>query len=482
MRLIRNTFIYFLVTFLQKTVQFFLLPVYTAFLTVRDYGIINLVIPLTNILMIFFSLSLPSAGTRLYYRHFGDEEKIRKIWGVIFTFVMVNSVFFFVLITCLYPWVLRPLMKGVDFYPYVFLGLVASVFYPGYFIYQSDLQARQKGGRFGINNFAYFLCNALLIILFITVFRLKATGVLLALLLTNFGFFVYTLFVYVPGLKLGLDGPLLKSFLVYSLPLVPHALAGWLMTAIDRFFLNTMVSTSAVGIYGIGFIIANVIGTVSLALNQAYVPWFFEMAEKGEEGKARIRKFSEIFVVFYCLLALGLILLSPEVLTVMVTADFRSGWTVVPMLAFAFVFNGVYYLAVNALFLKRTRVVPFIILAGILVSVGSNTLLVRSFGILGAAVSNFLALLVMSLLTVFFSERTEKMSLPWGRIYGFIAAAFVLSLSVYLKGYIPAPAYIGLKAVILVSVIATAGLYYRKDIRRVVDIMLKRFGGQLGKI
>lgn len=53
-RILRNSGLYSFVSFLQKGAAFFLLPVYTAYLTPEDYGTLSVIQALVSFFLFFF--------------------------------------------------------------------------------------------------------------------------------------------------------------------------------------------------------------------------------------------------------------------------------------------------------------------------------------------------------------------------------------------------------------------------------------------
>jgi hypothetical protein len=59
---------------LPLLIGFLLLPVYTAFLTPEDYGIVEMVAVIGALLTVFMRLGVPGAVTRYYYEHSEGPE------------------------------------------------------------------------------------------------------------------------------------------------------------------------------------------------------------------------------------------------------------------------------------------------------------------------------------------------------------------------------------------------------------------------
>jgi O-antigen/teichoic acid export membrane protein len=190
-KVLKNSGIYGIVSILQKAIGFFLLPLYTAYLSTTDYGIIGVVSSIVSFLSLFYMLSLNGAVTRFYYEYKSDEERVKELWGTIITFVLINSLLLSSILFTFHKYLLDPFAKGINFYPYIFLGLIAITLNPMYSIFQSTLQTRQIGRKYGLNNLIFFIINLVLTIILVVVFNLKAVGVLLAAAITNGIFFIY---------------------------------------------------------------------------------------------------------------------------------------------------------------------------------------------------------------------------------------------------------------------------------------------------
>jgi O-antigen/teichoic acid export membrane protein len=453
------------VSILQKAISFFLLPLYTSYLTVTDYGIVNIVTTIVSFYSIFFMLSLHGAGTWFYYEYKKDEKKIKELWGTIFTFIAINTTVLSLLIILFKKYLLLPFAKGIDFSPYLALGMISVVLMPLFLIFQADIQARQEGKKYGTINLIYFVINIGLTITFVVVFKLKAVGVLLAFAITNLMFLLYTLVDYLPRIKIGIKKEILLESFKYSLPLIPHSFGGWIVAMIDRIFLNNLKSTGIVGIYSVGFQFGNVINILTTSISQAYSPWFFENIKNGEKGKQKIVNFSEFLIALYALAALIIALYSQEIIGIMVTKNFREGWTVVPILSFSYVFGGIYYCIVGALFANKTKYVPIITLSSAAISIFLNALFVPKYGMMGSAIANLVCNIFGAALTVYIANKVNYIGFKWFQMFlcafSFLFLSFVSYRCVYLHIFTS----LLIKTTIVLIASTYVALKYKKFIR-----------------
>lgn len=467
-QVLKNSGIYGVVSILQKAIGFFLLPLYTSFLTPDDYGKVAVVTSIISFLSLFYLLSLNGAITRFFYEYKDDENKIKEFWGTNVLFIIINS-FLLSAILCIFnKYLLMPLAKGINFYPYLLLGIVSITLNPIYSIFQATLQARQIGKQFAINNLIYFICNVIFTIVFVTLLKLKAEGVLFAYALTDTIFFIYTCIKFIPKIKLAINKKYLVESLKYSLPLLPHSLSGWVMGMLDRIFINNLNSTATVGIYNIGLQFGNIINILTTAVNQAYVPWFFEKMGGEKEGKLKVIRFAELAVVIYSFIALIISLFGVDILKFMVSKNFRDGWKVIPFLSFAYVFNGIYYFAVNPLFYnkKGTKYVPIGTFTGAILNTILNFILVPKYNMIGASLASMISMIVASLLVFYISYKIEPLDFRYIKMYVTAFVFFAVSLFPFIKVSINYYIIFAIKTILIIFVLIYLSTSYKEEYKK----------------
>ncbi|MBL1992578.1 sugar lyase, partial [Klebsiella pneumoniae] len=88
---LENSFLYTFSSLLINAVSFFLLPVYTLFLTPQDYGIVNLANNFIQVTIFAIAFSLYSAVVRFYADFKNDIEKVKRFYGTIVTFTGISG-------------------------------------------------------------------------------------------------------------------------------------------------------------------------------------------------------------------------------------------------------------------------------------------------------------------------------------------------------------------------------------------------------
>lgn len=426
-KVVTNSALYSITTLLQKGASFFLLPLYTAFLTPEDYGIVNVVTSVSSFMAVLIMMALNGAATRFHYKN--TDDYYRKIlWGTVTAIVFISSLGWGAVFFTLHRFLVDPFIGEIDFYPYAVIGLANTIITPLYLLFQSYLQARQEAMHYSINTFSHFLVQVGLAVVFIAIYKMGAVGMLLSNVLTSLIFFIYVLIVYIPKIKICIDKKIAKEAFGYSLPLLPHQVSIWSAGTVDRLFLNGYKGEAVTGVYSVGQQFGSVVGTIAYSVNQAFVPWFFQMIEKGKEGFRKIEKMGLFAVVGYSLIAFAISLFAPEILRVMVSERFREAWQVIPILTFAFVFHGVYFFFINILFIKDTGWVFTVTLLAMMVDIALNVVLVPKWGFWGAGIACFMTYFTRSLFALFLSiKKNKEIRYKYFAMYAIPLAFFALS-------------------------------------------------------
>jgi O-antigen/teichoic acid export membrane protein len=96
-----------------------------------------------------------------------------------------------------------------------------------------------------------------------------------------------------------------------------------------------------------------------------------------------------------------------DVIGIMAAPDFRSAYHIVPLIALAYVFQGLaYYLQTGMLIEKKTLYMGIMGFTGAVINIILNFLLIPTFKGIGAAWATALSFLAMAILAYAFSQRT----------------------------------------------------------------------------
>lgn len=476
-----NSGIYAATNMLQKGTAFLLLPLYTRHLDPDAYGVLAIVTAINGLLAILFTLGLTGAVTRFYFEYQDDPVTLAEFWGSVLSVVLVLSAVLAGTLLLFGEWLLKPLLGDVPFWPFVALGVVATFFQPFLSMFLAVLQMRNQAGRYAAVSLANFGLTTVLTVLLVVVLGYGVGGALTATLVAAALFFVVSLWMLRRDIRFCVRWRHLRPAFGYSLPLVPHSIAGQATAFADRMVLNSFLGTAAAGLYSVGAMIAMVVEVAAQSINRAYVPISMAALKRGKpDDLVQIEALGTLTVAAFCLLGAAVATYATELVRVLASPDFAAAAEVVPILVFGGVANGIYLLFVNALFFERRAVglIPIGTLTAGVASVASSLLLVPTYGPFGAAAGALLAQTIATVLIATLARRHDPVRWPYLRY----AAAFLSTLALaYAAARIDAGGWLAtaaLKAGALGALLAVLGgvLWGRPSIlgNAVVQLLRRR--------
>ena len=434
-RISKNTLWFAIGTILTQAMGFFLLPIYTRYLTPADYGIISIAAVIASILSILCIFGMRGAISRFYYDYNHDKTELREYISTICITVFSVSFGLTVLLYLMGDFIFSIITPEIPFHPYLTIVLWTTFLsIPLNFAFIL-LQVREQSITYSLINVVKFLLSTAAIIIFVVLFREGALGSLKGQLIVTALFCFVGLALLKKDIGLNLNPKKLRDSLAFGLPMIPHELASWTSSLIDRFFLAGYTSMATVGIYSLGYQFGSILCIFTTAINFAWVPFFFSTAkEKGiEESGPIFARLTHYYIMVLMLIALGIVFFSENLIILIASPEFYGATSVVPYIVLVFVFDGMYYMVVNQLFfLKKTGFVSFSTFTAAILSVGLNILLIPRYDMIGAAIAAVISYAYTFILVFYFSQKHFPISYNYiriGKTCSLALGVFFLSLT-----------------------------------------------------
>lgn len=396
-KLLKNTFYYSLGEICPRIISFFLLPIYTTFLSPSDYGILSYTNSIMFFLLVFGSLSLNSFVLRYYFIRKTDEERKRLVGGIYVTIGIIN-VFIFAFSCIFFPILISKYDIQIPWEPYFKLALIINFLDSFSTIPLIFYRVKQEALQFVALNLGKTLLQVILNIYFIAFLKIGLIGYYYASLLTFIPFFLIYWWIMRKHTVFCFNISEIKEGLKYSLPLLPGALAYLILSTSDRIILERNVSMAQIGVY-------NVACTLALALNiiiqsgyKAIEPEIYKR-HGSDNYYGFIKKIQSAFFVVVYAAGLAISLFSQEVFYYMTSGDFHEGYKLVPILIIGVVMTGqnVIYSGVLSAD-KSTKVIGLATLIGAAFSLSFNIFLIPIWGVYAAAISSAISFTIMNML------------------------------------------------------------------------------------
>lgn len=228
----------------------------------------------------------------------------------------------------------------------------------------------------------------------------------------------------------------LSSALGYGLPLIPLAVAGWVIASSNRYVIQYFLGSEATGVFSMGYSLASMpIGLFSSVMVMTVGPVVWERANTrgGAEALALVRWSATLFMTLACPAALGLGLLGSRIVDALFAPTYDQASVVIFPVALGAVLSGLYSFLVKPWELhEATRRVPLYVGLGAVANLVINLLLVPRLGIAGAAWGSLIAYAAVTLVMTLDARRIySTWLLPGGRdVLTIVAAGLVMALVV----------------------------------------------------
>lgn len=221
-----------------------------------------------------------------------------------------------------------------------------------------------------------------------------------------------------------------KFCLPLCIPLIFHGISGIVCASSDRVMIQKMISVTAVGIYALAYNFANIMDSIWGALHNSWDPFFFEFVKNDELAELKDR--SRNYIRLYTCLAIGFILLTPEVFRIFASAEYHEGMVIIPIVVLSYYAIFVYAFAANYEFcFKRTDIIAAgSIIAGV-ANIILNLFFIKWLGYFGAAVATLFSNVILAIVHIVFAKKLAKNKWIYD-VKMFIPAGIGLLISVIL--------------------------------------------------
>lgn len=430
--LILTSVIYGIGDILLKAFNFLLLPIYTRLLTPSDYGILAVTGFLSFIMSIFMSLSLHGFLTPLYFSTGNYQERRENIGSLFLLSILVGGV-----IALSIDQVARPLfslvIRDVPFDPYIRLTIWTAYLSTWSRIPLLLLRVQERSFAYVLLTLSSSLLQIVLSIWFVVYLQRGIEGLLIANLIATFVTSVICLISVSSNMILSFKVKIWRQALIFSLPLIPHELSGWILELSDRAILQWYVPLDQVGIYSLAYSYGSLITLIGYAMNMAWVPFLHKTDSiEGERASERFSYIATYFTALLCFFGLFLGLAAKPVISLITTALFHHAGDIAPWIVAALLLSSIYYFPVNFIFLRRKTVkVAFVTVVSSLTNIILNLWLIPMHGVMAAAWTTFISYGVMTLLTWYFSLKVYPIFYQYRRLMVvFLISAFLWVIGV----------------------------------------------------
>lgn len=403
--LAKNTLLFTISSFGSKLLSFFLVPLYTSFLTTEDYGTADLISTLAQLLVFIFTANIAESVLRFAIDKKENPDEILRFG---FRFAAVGSVILGVIITVL--WLLKLKLWNDYCYLLLFLLFVSVAFYN---ILSNYLRAIDKVADTAI---AGILLTAVLLacnIILIVVFKAGVIGYVASMIIGNLIASVFCI------IRIGFKNLMGKScikatqkaMLRYSIPLIFNGIAWWMNSSIDKFFIASMCGVAVNGVFAVAQKIPTLLTTIHQVFAQAWNLSAIKEFDKDDKDGFFAKTYS-LYNAMLVLMCSIVIFINVFLARVLFAKDFFVAWQSSSILVLSVLFTAMSSF-VGSVFtaVKNSKVFTVSTISAAIVNISLNYLLIPRFGACGGATATAVSFFVVWLIRLLFSRKYIKWKL-----------------------------------------------------------------------
>ena len=400
-----------------KFLQFLMLPLYTRWLNVEEFGT-------ADTINIYAMLLLGVVTCCIYDAIFvfpkgGSSREQSSYFSSGLSFALLSFSGVALLFGCIRFLFATSSFLFVDNIWLIYMLLIAL------FFQQYMQQFTRSIDKMKIYTVAGILVVLLSVLFsFVLVPHYKIDGYIGALFFGNIGAAIYSCIAskaYTYFRWSQIDWTVCRKMLSYSIPLIPNSIMWWLVTSFNRPMLETYMDVRSIGIFALANKFPAALTLVITVFTQS---WQISVLE--EFGTNEYRTFyNQVFRGITLLALFGSCLMaifSQDIVHIFATADYEEAWIYISILTLGVAFSCMSSLAgTNFSAVKQSKYYFYSSLGAGLSAIILNFLLIPRWGIMGAAISVCASFMVGALSRIYYSWRF----VPLDEYYKYLLAVLV---------------------------------------------------------
>ena len=478
-RFFKHSSIYAVGNIINRIGAFLLLPVYTNYLTVGEYGRLELFYVVMSIASGFLAIGMAHATLRFYFEYEDPKDRhasvstnfigsfiVTSLGILVLTFFSENiSTFVFEDTSLKIGLYLIFATLVFELSSQICLAYIRAIEYSMFFVIISILKLIVQ---VSVNTYLVIFQDAGII------------GVLFGNLCTVImGWLILSIFtIRRCGIKFELEKftPILK----YCLPFLPATAMALIYGYASQYYINYLVSVEALGLFALAIkfslIIEQLIGE---PFSRSYGAFRYTIMNNADasELQARIVKYLLTLSLFF---ALFIAFFAEDVIRVMSDENFWPASQLIPIIMISSVLRILTYPAqTGILYAKKTKYLFYFSTVAAIVSVTGNYFLISLIGLYGACLSLVLTDVVVLVLTSVVSQRYFRVDYE----YRNLATIVVLTIVIYLLSRLYTPEWlvisIPLKALLLVVfgvAVVKLKVINTSEVQQIKSFLTEKFG------
>ena len=417
--LVKNSIVYVITDGINKAIPFILLPFISRYLTPADYGIVSNYSVYIQILSVVVYLCTAGIIPVMFFKVDRADLKV-----YISNMLLINTVASLLcLIVAFFGNKIIDQYLSIPFFVQA-IGIL-SVWFTSFTNINLVLwRCEEKPLWFGSYQISQSMLSAVTTVLFVMVLLMGWKGRVYSMMVSCIIMGIISLWMlHARGyMEYHFSVKHVKSILIFSLPLLPHALSFWFKSGTDKILLTNLCGLSDNGLFSVALTWGAVVSLILVAYNNSYSPFLFkklsEFDKNRDDTMPQQQKLVKVIWLSLAVtfLSVALIYVICHFLTYIIYPEsYYGSLDYLPLVMVSQAFNGAYLLFVCFChYTLKTKVLGAITFSLSLMQVLLSYLLIKQFGPIGVAYSAATISIATFFAVAIYAMRIYR--LPWFKI------------------------------------------------------------------
>lgn len=468
--LAKNTAIIFIGTFFTKSVQYFLLPIYTGYLSSSEFGTAELFNNLTYLIVPVIGLQIEHGLFRFLINERRNEIRKKEL---------ISSSIFFTLTLNIFCFLIFFLVSSIISYDFKWL-LCLNLFLCN--LSSIMLQISRGFGdnkKYSIASIVMTVATITSSLILLMIFNFKVLSLLYGSIV---GYILGVIYLFC-NLKIYnyLSIKCIKKKIIidiakYSIPIIPNTLSWWVLSSSDTIIISSTIGLSSVGLLSVAYKISSIGITLYNVFNMSLTESISLHIDEDDTKDYFNKIYNSIGNLFISFTIISISFM-PFIFKVLVNREFDNSYGLIPIAMVASIFQilstmfGTIYIAK-----KNTKSIALTSFFAATINILVDLALIGFVGVYAAVVSTLISYLILFIYRLIdINKRYLKVQLEHSLIMNLVLLVVVF----YPINYIDD---IYIKIVIAILAVVSFILINKKSIRYILGIIRKKISQKNHKI
>ena len=449
-----NTIVVFLGTAGSKLISFIMLPFYTKYLSVSDYGVTDSINTYVSLLIGLVTMCTADA-IFIYSNQENDKDKQRY-------FSSGLAIAFIGLCICSLAFIIAKIFFNEI--GGVFVQYIWCIFF---LLFTSFLQNYLQNFLKGLNRLVLFSLSGVLYTLFLAILAI------LLIPMNGVMGFVYSMvfsnclstsvillcsksYRYLNVKSINFSS--VKELLKYSVPLIPNSIMWWFLSASNRPIMEKYVGLDGIGLYAIANKLPSLIVVIFTIFINSLIVSLLE-----EYNKDGFRKFyNKVFMFIFSaqvILASFLTIFGTFLIKIITQNEsYWTAWHYIPLLSISVILsNSAAFFGCIFSVVKKTKYYFYSSVFGAITALIGNIFLIKYFNVYGACFSVMFSNFILAFTRLLFSSKYAKID----KIYYYLIQLISLGILSFVVIYQKKISFLIFILIIIVSIIPAINTFIK---------------------